>query len=74
MELRCRRLPEPLMLPNVPELWGCFSWAALPSDFEVNEELWSKAVPVILSEEQWAERQQALRRALEDVSVDSLTF
>ena len=63
MELRCKRLPEPLPLPNAPKLWGCFSWAPLPPGFAVNDSLWSSAEAALPSGDPWAERQRALRRA-----------
>ena len=74
MELRCKRFQDPLMLPNVPELWGCFSWARVPPSFDITDDLWTRAAPSISGTEQWAERQRGLRSALKGISAEALTF
>ena len=71
LELRCKRIASPVMLPNVPEIWGCFSWASLPPGYEISDSMWDSATPVI-DDEMWADRQRRLRSAIEDVAVEKL--
>jgi hypothetical protein len=56
--LRVFRLPQKLIIENRPEYGGCKSWVTLAEDIEVNG-----STPV-LSEKDFAEKVQILRRKL----------
>lgn len=75
MEVKVHRLPQPLVIDNRDELWGCFSWvdAAHPasdsSSSAVQAVEWAAAQPV-LGDVEFAQRQRLLRQALAGVECE----
>jgi len=68
LELRCRRLKPPLIVPSTDSLWGCFSFAKLEG-VSLNDLPPSESV---LGEGVFAERQRALRCRLEGFNVQDV--
>ena len=69
LELRCRRLDTPLVLPQDSSFYGCFSWVDLHSHCQgVN----AGGQHVIGEEEEFRERQAGLRTALKTIEATPL--
>ena len=47
MELLAKRAPGPLVLPNRPDFWGCFSWVDLDADPASTDLAWQKGIPAV---------------------------
>jgi len=67
LDLRVRRLKDPLMVPNKPELWGCFSWVQVPSPWDIDA-LWESGKPVDAMKSVDAATRKLLRYRLQAVS------
>lgn len=65
LELRCKRLREPLVLPQDSSYYGCFSWVDLHSQCQ---EMHAEGEYVI-EEEDFEERQAGLRAALQTIEA-----
>ena len=68
MELRCRRLDEPLVLPQDSSYYGCFSWVDLHAQCQG---VHAKGQYVI-GEDEFTEKQLGLRAALERIEATSV--
>ena len=63
LELSARRFQRPLMVPNDPGFWGCFSWASVPTSQALHDAV-AQSEPAI--DATTLQRLQAqLRRALQ---------
>ena len=65
LELRCRKLNSPLVLPQDSSFYGCFSWVDLHSHCQG---VHADGQPVI-REKDFQERQAGLRAALESIEA-----
>ena len=65
LELRCRRLDTPLVLPQDSSFYGCFSWVDLHSHCQG----FNADGQHVIGDQDFRERQAGLRTALETVEA-----
>lgn len=65
LELRCRRLRQPLLLPQSDAYYGCFSWLDVPAQMASLTD----ADPV-LPDDMFATKQAALQHALSALKAE----
>ena len=68
LELRVKRLSEPISLPNSDSYWGCFSFVDIPCDGRISLDTLSADATPVLDDVEFDERQHAIRRLLEGQS------
>ena len=65
LELRCKKLREPLVLPQNSGYYGCFSWV----DFHSQCQNMHAEGEYVIAEEEFKERQARLRAALQAIEA-----
>ena len=64
LELRCRRLQQPLVVQNNAKFWGCFSWCELETGASLAQ--LHDATPA-LNDRAFEKQQTAIREALQSI-------